>query len=573
MRFACLAFDYDGTLAIEGKISDELLASLARVKKTGRNLILITGRILKDLQLIFPQCELFDLVVAENGAILYSPSTRITRRLCEPVPCAFVEHLKAKGVNPLEIGSVIVSSWHPNENLIIEAIHEFGLDLHISFNKGAVMVLPAGMNKRTGLLAALSELGHSVHNTIGVGDGENDFVFMDKCEYAVAVGNALPVLKELADLTLSKDNGQGVREFLDDILLNDQFENTHARRHEILLGYDCSGNEINFPSFNFKMLIAGPSHSGKSTACMSVLQQINNLDYQFCLIDPEGEYENAPHSVIVGNEHYAPEMADILRLLADPENNVVINLLGVPLSERPQFFLQIFQAIQNLRVKNGRPHWLVIDEAHHMLHPYWNSILEPVWQDCGAFVAVTVNPKEISNVVLQDIDLVLAVGANSAQTMSEFAQSVGISSITNDPDGLRYGQAEAWFRRQSDVSLKLNLIETPLRHKRHLRKYAEGNLGKQRSFYFTGKKNNLNIRCQNLFLFMQVGEGLDDETWLFHLKRGDYSAWVKDAIHDPELAIEIQSIEKDMDECDQSREAIRRLIEKRYSLPVRILGY
>jgi len=573
MRFACIAFDYDGTLAIEGRISDELLNSLARVKKTGRSIILITGRILKDLQIVFPQYDLFDLVVAENGAVLYCPATRITRKLCEQIPASFVEHLKAKGVNPLEIGSVIVSTWHPNENIIIEAIHEFGFDLHISFNKGAVMILPAGINKGTGLAAALAQLGLSVHNTIGVGDGENDFVFMDKCEYAVAVGNALPVLKDLADLTLQKDNGQGVREFLDEVLLSEDFENLSARRHQVLLGYDCAGEGVSIPSFDFKMLIAGPSQSGKSTACMSMLQQITTAGYQFCLIDPEGEYDNAPHSVIVGNEHYAPEMADILRLLMNPENNVVINLLGVPLSERPQFFVQIFQAVQELRSKNGLPHWLVVDEAHHMLHPYWSSIIEPIWHEVGAFIAVTINPGEISKFVLEDIDLILAVGECPAETMSVFARNLGVASISNEPDKLRYGQTEAWFRRENACSIKLNLVDTPLRHKRHLRKYAEGNLGKQRSFYFTGKKNNLKIRCQNLFLFMQIGEGLDDETWLFHLRRGDYSAWVKDAIHDSELANEIQSIELEENTCNESRDAIRHLIEKRYSLPVRILGY
>jgi len=572
MRFTCLAFDYDGTLAIEGRISEELLSSLAKAKNSGIKLILITGRILKDLHRVFPQNDLFDYVMAENGAVLYCPATRITKLLCDPIPLSFVENLRKKGVKPIEVGNVIVSSWHPNENLIIEAIHEFGLDLHISFNKGAVMVLPAGVNKATGLKAALSELNQSVHNTIGIGDGENDFVFMDKCEYAVAVGNALPVLKDLADLILEKDNGQGVIDFLNHTFQDENFDNTPAMRRQILLGFDDMGTEIKIASHDFKILIAGPSKSGKSTACMSLLNQINTQGYQFCLVDPEGEYDHAPQAVIVGNEHYAPEISDILRLLLNPENNVVVNLLGVPLNERPQFFLQIFSALHEVKRKYGRPHWLVIDEAHHMLHPYWNSMIDPIWQSVGSLALVTVDPAEISKTVLNDIDLVLAVGAKPADTMDSFASKVSIDPIVNVSSALSFGQAEVWFRKKECTSIKLNLIEAPLRHKRHLRKYAEGNLGKQRSFYFTGADGKLKIRCQNLFLFMQIGDGLDDETWLYHLKRGDYSAWVKDSIHDPELAIEIKGIEKSQMSCDACREAVKKMIEKKYSMPARVLG-
>lgn len=571
MRYTCIAFDYDGTLAIEGKMNESLLCSLGKVKASGRNLILITGRILKDLYQVFPELDIFDYIVAENGAVLYSPATRIKKLLCEPIPNAFVRCLHQKGVNPVDVGNVIVASWHPNENLIIEAIHEFGLDLHISFNKGAVMVLPAGVNKATGLRAALDQLGHSVHNTIGVGDGENDFVLLDKCEYSVAVANALPVLKELADLTLSKDNGHGVEEFLDEVLLVDQLEEAEATRHRILIGYDQASQEIRVPSYNCNILIAGPSQSGKSSACMALLNQLSNQDYQFCLIDPEGEYDQAPHSVIVGNEHYAPEISDILRLLLNPSNSVVVNLLGVPLNERPNFFSQILSALHELKRKNGRPHFLVVDEAHHMLHPYWNSIIEPAWLDPISFIAVTVDPLEISKSVLKHVDLLLSVGNNPVSTMDNFARALDLKPVSDAFEPLSHGQAEAWFCKAEKDSIRMNLIEAPMLHRRHLRKYAEGNLGRERSFYFTGKDGKLKVRCQNLFLFMQVGEGLDDETWLYHLHRGDYSSWIKDSIHDPELASEIRAIESNLEisPC-QSRELIRKSIEKRYSLPARL---
>ena len=60
------------------------------------------------------------------------------------------------------------------------------------FNKDAVMVLPAGVNKATGLDYALRKLGLSFHETVGIGDAENDHAFLQRCECAVAVSNAVP---------------------------------------------------------------------------------------------------------------------------------------------------------------------------------------------------------------------------------------------------------------------------------------------------------------------------------------------------------------------------------------------
>src|SRR6266446_10126510 len=51
---------------------------------------------------------------------------------------------------------------------------------------------------------------------------------------------------------------------------------------------------------------------------------------------------------------------------------------------------------------------------------------------------------------------------------------------------------------------------------RHSRKYAEGELGEDKSFYFRGQEGSLNLRAQNLVLFLQIAEGVDDGTWLYH---------------------------------------------------------
>ena len=380
MRYVCLACDFDGTLASDGIVHQEVTEALTRLASSGRKSILATGRRLEDLFQIFPHVNLFDYLVCENGALLYRPATKVARLLAEPPPRRFTEMLKERGVSPVDVGRVVVATWHPNETKILEIIQELGLDLHISFNKGAVMVLPPGVNKGTGVVAALNELGLSRHNIVGIGDAENDHALLAACECSVAVANALPAVKEYADLTMSRDHGEGVVELIDRLLSTDLIDGEKSvRRHDLVLGTRCDegGAKVTFSVYNYRVLIAGPSQSGKSTVCMTILEQFASAGYQYCVIDPEGEYDSAPRAVTVGNEHYTPNLEDVVRLLENPDDNVVVNLLGVALNERAAFLARLFTAIQNLRRLKGRPHWLVIDEAHHMLHPYWDQTFEP----------------------------------------------------------------------------------------------------------------------------------------------------------------------------------------------------
>ncbi|KJR98541.1 MAG: haloacid dehalogenase [Desulfobulbaceae bacterium BRH_c16a] len=213
MRYHALACDYDGTLATHGKVERECIESLERLRASGRKLILVTGRQIVDLISVFPDITLFDRVVAENGGVLYRPETREEIPLCEPPPSEFIDMLNARGIDH-SVGRVIVATWDPNRIPVIRAIQDLGLELHVIFNKGAVMVLPSGVNKATGLRAALDELGLSPHNVVGAGDAENDHVFLDLCGFSVAVGNAFPFLKKRADFITRGERGAGIIELI-----------------------------------------------------------------------------------------------------------------------------------------------------------------------------------------------------------------------------------------------------------------------------------------------------------------------------------------------------------------------
>jgi len=221
MRYFCLICDYDGTIAHDGRCAPSTVEALKRVKASGRKLILATGRQLAELQEVFPEYAAFDRIVAENGAVLYRPASKDSKILAAAPPPEFVDELRRRGVHPLSVGQCIVATWHPFESTVLEVIRDMGLELQVILNKDAVMVLPSGVNKASGLQVALSELRLSPHNTVGVGDAENDHVFMAMCECSVAVANALPSLKERADLVTNGSHGAGVEELIEKLLSED----------------------------------------------------------------------------------------------------------------------------------------------------------------------------------------------------------------------------------------------------------------------------------------------------------------------------------------------------------------
>src|SRR5688572_31245644 len=224
MRYLALCCDYDGTIAHHGRVDEPTLSALKRLRESGRKLVLVTGRELDDLQTVFPRLDLFARVVAENGALIYRPESREERLLDEAPPQTFVDKLIERGVGPISVGRVIVATWEPHEKTVLETIRDCGLELQVIFNKGAVMVLPAGINKASGLTAALKEMGLSPHNAVAVGDAENDHAFMRLCEFSCAVANALPAVKETADLVTRADHGAGVIELIDRMAATDLAE-------------------------------------------------------------------------------------------------------------------------------------------------------------------------------------------------------------------------------------------------------------------------------------------------------------------------------------------------------------
>jgi hypothetical protein len=398
MRYLALCTDYDGTIAHHGVVDEPTIAALEKLRASGRRLLLVTGRELEDLQRVFDRLDLFERVVAENGALIYRPATREERVLCEAPPPRFVEERK-------------------------------------------------------------------------------------------------------------------------------------------------------------------------STVAAGLIERLRDKDYAFCVIDPEGDYDLVEGAVVLGGPERAPSVDECLQLLSKPNQNAVFNLLGIEFADRPAFFMSLLARIRDLRAKTGRPHYLIVDEAHHVMPADWQPTELALPPRFDGIMLVSVTPASIAPAALRLIETVIVLGDKPREMLREFAAAHELDAPALSDEKLPEGRAVIWNRRSTLPPAIVVLEPTRTERRRHLRKYAEGSLGEDRSFYFRGPEGKLNLRAQNLTAFMDLADGVDEDTWLFHLRGGEISRWMRDSIKDDSLANSIAALERGPADAHATRKRVRDLIEERYTLP------
>ncbi len=432
------------------------------------------------------------------------------------------------------------------------------------------MVLPTGTNKASGVEQALRELGLSAHNLAAIGDAENDHALLEMAECSAAVANAVPTLKAKADIVTRGDHGAGAEEFIARLIEND-LRDVLGRREEqlLMLGTREDGNKVLLPPAGLNILISGTSGSGKSTLATSLLEQLMARGYQCCVVDPEGDYDELGDAIRFGSPQHPPDLTAILSALAQPATSVVINLLGVKLNERPDFVAALLLRLQENRARAGRPHWILVDEAHHLLPADWQPAPEIMTEGITSMILVTVHPESLARALLAKLDVVAAIGDAPENRIAQVAGQSGASTPFIEPVALESGEALVWLRPSGEPPFKLRVALSTGERRRHQRKYAEGQLGEDRSFYFRGADGRLSLRAQNLVLFMQIADGVDDTTWQYHLAQGDFSRWIRGSIKDTDLADDVHAVEANAERLGprESRQEIRKAIEMRYTLP------
>lgn len=534
--FRAVALDYDGTIAF-GKPPEEcVLAALAQVRRAGRAVVLVTGRILSELRADFPEVEKhFDAIVAENGATLLLRGHE--RALASPVAQTLERELAQGGV-PLRRGTVILAVDAQHDHAVLSAVNQLGLDTQLVRNRAATMVLPAGVSKGSGLQEGLAELGISPHSTVGIGDAENDLALLQACEVGVAVGDAVPSLKLRADHVLPAAGSQAIASFLTDELLLG-LPHVQPRRRHVMLGSTEAGAAALVPSSRAQVFIDGPTGSGKSYLAGLFAERLLHAGYTLCVLDPEGDHAalgGLRGVLTLGGRDPLPPAEEVGRIVRHGLSSVVLDMSLRDPAIQEAYVRDVLDELTRVRQECGLPHWIFVEEAHAVASA---SLARARAQ--GALCLVTYHPDWLPPSVLQSADVLLTV-------------------VDRQHARLRIGKNAA------ELGFEPSTRELP--HVRHQRKYAEGRVPFERGFTFRDAAGMIGLHVCSL---AELARGLDQvpsTALAHHTAHGDFSRWIREVFCDLELAKLVQREERAYSSrsADVFRHVIAGLIALRYPL-------
>lgn len=457
MRYVVLAAGFDGTLAREGRCDPRSDAILRALAASGRKLILVTSRELRDVLDVFPQASLFDYLVAENGAVVHRPAARESEILAPAPSEVLIHELRRREVEPLSVGSVVVTTSNSYREALSNIIQRLRLDCHLLDNGTTVAALPTGVNKASGVERVLEELGLSAHNLLAIGDAENDIALFELAEHGAAVANASPSLKRIADRVTRASYAEGFAEVARELLDTDLIG--APTRHRIVIGTRGGHHEVSVPPAACSILLSGPSASGKAALCNNVVSQYMAQRYQCCVIGAYGqrgqlEHEHIEGLVTLGDENHAPKQTDVLAQLEQPAQSVVVNVGAMRASARASFVEQLIEQLSALQARTGRPHAIVFDQAESLLTSA--SAARCARQKAASVVYISSRPQDLPRTTLESVEIVVALG-DARGTLDSIPDA-----MSHAPEAaLEPGQALLWFRDSGTAPFQVELDLRP----------------------------------------------------------------------------------------------------------------
>jgi hydroxymethylpyrimidine pyrophosphatase-like HAD family hydrolase len=536
--FHAVGADFDGTLTEGARPESNVLDAIADVRESGVRIVLATGRILGELRHGFPDVdEHFDAIVAENGALISGPHGR--RLLAEPVDDVLEDALLRRQV-PVRAGEVLLACDASHDLVVLEEIGRLGLDCQILRNRSALMVLPAGVTKASGLLAALNDLGVSRHNTITIGDAENDRSLLDAGEYGVAVANAVDTLKAHADMVLDESNGRGVAQLLQGPLLSGE-RRVRSTRWQVVLGTTGNGDSVTIPASQINVLIAGGSGMGKSYLAGLLAEEVTELGYSAVVVDLEGDHlglDDLRGVLSVGGAEPLPRSSEVHRLVRHQFGSVVLDLSLLTPQQQDAYIANIPSAMQRERDATGLPHWIFLDEAHRFVicDPTTTRLFD---QSHRGVCLVSYRPEHITGVAPDDVDVVILTPGLEPEQVAGIANATGrtIQHITALLDGATRGEAiiiEPTKNPQYDRRFSVGVRRTA--HVRHWHKYARLPLDPSLHFQFRTRGGQpTGNAATSLYEFHHILRVSEDDVLEHHLAHEDFSRWIEAATRDDEL--------------------------------------
>jgi hydroxymethylpyrimidine pyrophosphatase-like HAD family hydrolase len=543
--FHAVAVDFDGTLTESGCPGASVLAALDEARASGLRIVIVTGRIVAELQAVFPDAvEHADLIVAENGAVLAHGDR--CRFLAAPVPGALADALAGRGL-ACRRGEVLLACSGADETVVLEEVRRLGLECQLIRNRAELMVLPAGVSKGTGLAAGLAELGVSVHNTVAIGDAENDHSLLAAAELGVAVANAVGALKAGADIVLRGADGPGVASFLRGPVLAGR-ERVHPRRWRIVLGPLADGTPASIPASQVNVLVTGVPQRGKSYAAGLIAEQLIRLGYSVVIFDPEGDHAGLGqlrNVIVAGSGGTLPSAEDLGRVVRHHSGGVVVDLSAAPAAQRAGYLETAHRQLERLRAATGLPHWLIIDEAQVPLARDARAFFEPA---AAGYCLITHRPEDLRPEVLLAVDVLIALpGDHAAGSLADLVAAAGTMSHAAAAALIGRagpGQAVLVDRQHPGTGVVFTIGRRETAHMRHWHKYSGGHLDPERRFYFRRDADTpAGVTAGSAVELDHQLRVCDDAIIVHHCQHGDFSRWVADVLGDPPLAAAVAAAE------------------------------
>lgn len=551
MKFSVLALDYDGTIAVHGALDPGVRQAIADLRARGVAVALVTGRRLDELRHVAGPLHFVDVVVGENGAVITFPSSAYTTTLGPPPPPSLIAALREAHVH-VDVGQVIVEADANDDQRILRAIRELELPLVLLYNRGRLMVLPQSISKATGLQHALKILRLSPHNTVGIGDGENDHQLLEVCELGVAVAWGSQALQQVADRVLPGEGPADVAHFIRRLLADDRIPPPTNFRRRLLLGHADDGRPLALAVRGRSVLVAGDTRSGKSWVAGLLCEQLIMYGYCLCILDPEGDYvslEALPGVVVFGGADPLPRPRELVRALRHVDASVVIDLSQVSHEKKREYMRSVLPALASLRRRTGLPHRVVVDEAHYFLHD--DDVTSLIDLNTSGYTLVTYRASHIHRDVLAATEAIVVTRESDP---AEIAALVGLCH------GCGSAPPEGWERLLGSLSVgeavvlpttaeaqgqacRIRLAPRLTPHVRHRAKYLDVPVPAGQAFVFSAADGEPDGRAHTLREFVTLLEGAPSNVVQGHNRRGDFSRWIGEVFGDHPLALDVRAIE------------------------------
>jgi len=550
VKLSVIALDYDGTVTRNDVLDPSVRDAIAVARIQGITVLLVTGRILDDLRRVAGDLHFVDAVIAENGAIVHFPDRGGTSMIAPPAPMAFLDELQRRGI-PFRAGQCLVDADANEAPRLLDVIRALELPLVLVFNAGRVMTLPQGVSKATGLHVALDMLRLSAHNTVAIGDAENDHELLRLAEVGVAVEWASAALRSMADVVLTGGSPSSVASYVRALAQTQQLPITSRSRRRLLLGHTETGHEFSLAVRGRNVLVTGDAKSGKSWVAGLLCEQLILHGYCVCAIDPEGDYsslEGLPGVTVLGREDPPPTPRELLRALRYPDRSVIVDLSHQAHDEKMSYIRGLLPALNVLRRQTGLPHRIVLDEAHYYLHEDAHDLLD---FDRNGYTVITYCASSLPSSLLEATEVMIVTCQSNPAELEALRRHCARCKTVDVTrwsmlGHLKLGQAVALpLTEESGGELRLFTVAPRLTpHVRHREKYVDVPVSPQQAFVFARNGQPTERRSRTLRQFVGELEHTSDGMLDGYLVRGDFSRWIEGVFGDHALAEELRRLEE-----------------------------